>query len=174
MDFVLLRIISDSEPSSSFTETSSVRWMSPELLDPETQVHQRTGYSDCYALGMVIYEVLSGHKPFYQYMNFVVSGKVAKGERPERPQGLEGVLWFTDDIWEVLERCWASLPLDRPSIKDVLKCLEKAASSWTPPSLLSKTDPRNDPGFTGEQNADADADEGKSLSYLNYSLVTDL
>ena len=111
--------------------------MSPELLDPESQIHRRTKHSDCYALGMVIYEVLSRRIPFYRYTDFVVFGKVVKGERPEKPRGSEGVVGFMDDVWEVLELCWASLPRDRPSIKDVLKRLEKAASSWTPPSLLS-------------------------------------
>ena len=106
--------------------------MSPELFDPEIQTHQRTEYSDCYALGMVIYEVLSRYIPFYRSMNIVVSGKVLKGERPERPRGPEGVAWFTDDVWEVLKLCWASLPQDRPGVGEVLKFMEKIASSWTP------------------------------------------
>jgi hypothetical protein len=111
--------------------------MSPELLDPESKIHLRTKHSDCYALGMVIYEVLSRRIPFYRYTDFVVFGKVVKGERPEKPQGSEGAVGFVDDVWEVLELCWASLPQDRPSIEGVLERLEKAASSWTPPSPLS-------------------------------------
>ena len=39
----------------SFNDAGTPRWMSPELLrDPN---HRRTKQSDCYALGMVIYEV---------------------------------------------------------------------------------------------------------------------
>jgi hypothetical protein len=106
--------------------------MSPELFDSEAQVHRRTEKSDCYALGMVIYEVLSRREPFYRYAGPVVIGKVAKGERPERPQGLDGAA-FTDGIWKLLGLCWAPLPQDRPSVQDALKCLEEAASSWTPP-----------------------------------------
>jgi serine/threonine protein kinase len=44
----------------SFTTGGSWRWMSPELLDPElfgVQGDRPTRQSDCYALGMVIYEV---------------------------------------------------------------------------------------------------------------------
>jgi hypothetical protein len=111
--------------------------MSPELLDPEIHVHRRTKYSDCYALGMVIYEVLCRRIPFYRHTDYAVVGKVAKGERPERPQGPEGVVGLKTDVWEVLGRCWTPLPRDRPSIEDVLKRLEKAASSWRPPSLPS-------------------------------------
>jgi len=47
----------------SFTGGGTRRWMSPELLDPErfgipeSQDNRPTRQSDCYALGMVIYEV---------------------------------------------------------------------------------------------------------------------
>jgi serine/threonine protein kinase len=47
----------------SFTAGGTRRWMSPELLDPERfgipqlEGDRPTRQSDCYALGMVIYEV---------------------------------------------------------------------------------------------------------------------
>jgi len=47
----------------SFTGGGTRRWMSPELLDPErfgvpeSEGDRPTRQSDCYALGMVIYEV---------------------------------------------------------------------------------------------------------------------
>jgi hypothetical protein len=124
--------------------------MSPELFDSEAQVHRRTEKSDCYALGMVIYEVLSRREPFYRYAGPVVIGKVAKGERPERPQGLDGAA-FTDGIWKLLGLCWAPLPQDRPSVQDALKCLEEAASSWTPPPPPSMVVPSevNSPTWSG-------------------------
>ena len=107
--------------------------MGPELFSPEIQDYRRTESSDCYALGMVIYEVLSEQKPFHQYANLVVVGKVVGGERPERPQEVGGVL-FTDFVWGVLERCWTPQPGNRPGIGDVLRCLENVSRSWTPPS----------------------------------------
>ena len=125
-------MISDSTTSNSYAEGGTARWMSPELCDPERQDHRRTKHSDCYALGMVIYEVLSGRVPFHQYANLAVFGKVIGGSRPERPN----MEWFADDVWELLERCWMPQPEDRPSIEDVLQCLEKVFGSWTPPSLL--------------------------------------
>ena len=64
--------------------------MGPELLLPEKfdLKHSRpTKLSDCYAFGMVIYEVLSGEVPFRHYGRYVVVAKVLEGERPERPRG---------------------------------------------------------------------------------------
>ena len=107
--------------------------MGPELFSPEIQDYRRTESSDCYALGMVIYEVLSERKPFHRYTDLAVVGKVVGGERPERPQEAGGVL-FTDVMWSVLERCWTPQPGNRPGIGDVLRCLENVSRSWTPPS----------------------------------------
>ena len=134
-DFGLLTILSDSATSNSYTQGGTTRWMSPELFRPETNSPRRTKYSDCYALGMVIYEVLSGRIPFYQYHTSSIFWKVSQGDRPGRPEGVEG-LWFTDDVWEMLGRCWAPKPENRPSIGDILQCLERVSSSWTPPSPL--------------------------------------
>ena len=107
--------------------------MSPELLDPEIQDRRHTTRSDCYALGMVMYEVLSGRAPFYRYPSFAIPGKVIAGDRPERPQGAEEA-WFTDDIWEAVERCWKPQPGNRPNVEVVLQCLEGVSKSWMPPS----------------------------------------
>jgi serine/threonine protein kinase len=52
-----------NETLMSFTAGGTRRWMSPELLDPEmfgipqSEGDRPTRQSDCYALGMVIYEV---------------------------------------------------------------------------------------------------------------------
>ena len=107
--------------------------MSPEFFDPEIQDCSPTKYSDCYALGMVIYEVLSGHVPFYKFSNLVIPGMIFGGKRPSRPEGSEGV-WFRDDVWTVLEHCWTSQPNDRPGVEEVLQCLEEASRVWMSPS----------------------------------------
>jgi len=106
--------------------------MSPELLEPEIQNYRRTKSSDCYALGMVIYELLSGHVPFHHFNHHAAAAKILRGEHPERPHGVEGD-WLAGNVWEVLERCWTPQPGDRPSIKDILQCLEGVSGSWIPP-----------------------------------------
>ena len=107
--------------------------MSPELFDPERfnlEDSRQTKHSDCFALAMVIYEVLSGRVPFSRLHGPAIIGAIIKGERPERPRGK----WFTDGIWSVIERCWKPSPGDRPSIEDVLQCLEGVSWPWTSPS----------------------------------------
>ena len=142
-DFGLLTIVSDSAhytSSSTPKSAGTTRWMSPELLDPVRfgrEDGRATKDSDCYALGMVILEVLSGKPPFSGDGGLVVMRKVIEGERPGRPEGKEKV-WFTDDLWEILEQCWLPQPERRPAIDAVLQCLERGSTTWQP--LLPDSD----------------------------------
>ena len=137
-DFGLLLVIPDQQSvisTISCLEGGTIRWMSPELLDPGLfgmDNDRPTKESDCYALGMVVYEVLSGHPPFVQDKHTVVIRKVMEGERPGRPQGTQAA-WFTDGLWEMLGLCWKPQPQDRPSLKALLQCLEDVTPSSRPP-----------------------------------------
>lgn len=125
--------------------------MSPELLDPEsfglTKIRP-TKESDCYALGMVVYEVLSGQTPFFPSGPAVVIRKVLGGERPEKPQEEKGGL-FTDTIWGVLGYCWKSWPHERINAEAILLGLEGNPLALRPPNNMegdeeTDTDDRSD------------------------------
>jgi len=136
-DFGLLRVLSD-EPTITSTAGVATRaqWMSPELLLPNNfgpTDGRPTKESDCYALGMTIYEVLSGQSPFAQYSSLAVVCVILGGERPGRPKGAQGEL-FTDSIWRLLDLCWKPQPSDRVSAKTILLGLEGKPWSSTPPS----------------------------------------
>ena len=110
--------------------------MSPELIVPEKFGFEKSRpaeSSDCYALGMVIYETVSGKVPFHECMDTAASVKVIQGERPTRGEA------FSDDLWKMLELCWAFQPDDRPNIFDVLQGLQMV------PSLSSLTPHPEDP-----------------------------
>ena len=136
-DFGLLTIVSDPThftTSGSASTGGTTRWMSPELLHPEQfgSNHGRpTTESDCYALGMVVYEVLTGKPPFASLKDHVVTLRVIGGERPERPEGVKGT-WFTNELWTMLGLCWATHTTIRPDIEAVRKCLEHVSSIWEP------------------------------------------
>jgi len=143
VDFGFLAIISDpANPtmSSSYTVGGTVRWMSPELLasDQSSPNSGRpTKQSDCYAFGMVTYKVLGGRAPFSRLKHYIVIRKVMDGERPERPKGAEGA-WFTDELWWMVTRCWATQPESRPSVIAVLECLERVPGGSEPRSQVDR------------------------------------
>lgn len=143
-------------PSTStleWMEGGTAMWMSPELLDPESfgfsSAHP-TRESDCYALGTVIYEVLSGQPPF-RGNNYAVFTRVLRGERPKRPQGEAGK-HFTDGLWGMVERCWRRDPGDRASAEDVLWYLEGVLLQ-SPPSS-----PDEDHDVDAEPDSDQQSD----------------
>jgi len=153
-DFGLLTIISDPTnllSSSSYTQGGTARWMSPELIAPQKfgfENSRPTKSSDCYALGMVVYETISGNLPFHKYTDLTVFVKVLEGERPHREDG------FMDSVWEMLEMCWMPRSSARPSVEDVLQCLENPSRSWESPSS----------GVSGEVNEGAVSDSPNGSS----------
>lgn len=111
--------------------------MSPERLDPNRfglKDNRPTKESDCYALGMVIYEVLSGEIPYPLCNKLVVVQKILGGERPTRPQGAQGAR-FAAGLWEMLELCWKPQSTDRPSLDTVIRCLQDVAQPQRPPDV---------------------------------------
>jgi len=140
--FSILAGASDQPIVTSHTgQGGAVRWMSPELFFPALfglMDSYPTKESDCYALGMVIYEVLSGQVPFAQdFREIPVMLKIADGRRPGRPQGREGA-WFTDEVWDTLGRCWKHQPHERPRIDAVLQCLQGVARPLRSPSDMGE------------------------------------
>ena len=54
---------------------------------------------------------------------------VFNDKRPQRPMDSER-LGFTNEVWELLRRCWENKSYARPSIEEVSTCLERATETW--------------------------------------------
>ena len=140
--FSQLVMVSDQSTITSLTAAcGAVRWMSPELFNPDGSDlgNPPTKESDCYALGMVIYEALSGQAPYAPFNQLVAVQKILAGERPNRPRGTEGA-WFTNGLWRMLELCWKAQPADRPSPNAVLRCLQGVTKPLEPHGVDSRSD----------------------------------
>ncbi|KAF9649119.1 hypothetical protein BDM02DRAFT_3186537 [Thelephora ganbajun] len=128
--------LTSNESLMSFTGGGTYRWMSSELLDPErfgipqSEDNRPTRQSDCYALGMVIYEVLCGHHPYVEIQSdILVVNAIMEGVRPEKPVGATH-LGFTEKLWRILESCWLEDRSARPSVEDILFCLSDVVMYW--------------------------------------------
>ena len=139
-------LLSETAASSGGT----LCWMSPELLDPPRfgTNGRPTRESDCYALGMVIYEVcwlrplrlsiihpsqvLTGLRPFHHLCAYAPVPAVLRGERPGKPLDAES-LGFSHALWGLVQLCWSEPISNRPTAQLLFDHLSSAAFTWVPP-----------------------------------------
>lgn len=132
---MLPNIVSQGVDGSAGSNVS--RWCSPEILRAGSS--ELTKASDVYAFGMLAYEVgfsfrmvppsysicfqiFSGRVPFHDRQDVAaVITVITTNERPPRPAHQQ----LSDQLWEMIERCWQKDPLQRPAIREVVAFLEK-------------------------------------------------
>ncbi|KAJ7095185.1 kinase-like domain-containing protein [Mycena belliarum] len=123
-DFGLSRIVEDitSVPfSQSRGVSDSYRWFAPEVCIGQGVLSLS---SDVYAFGMTVLELLTHEQPYNTIKHTTeVVIRSAKGEQPERPTSPPRVIerGLSDSLWSMLCSCWATVPLQRPSIREVLE-----------------------------------------------------
>ena len=75
--------------------------------------------------------MLTGAPPFANLQELeLVSRVVLEGKRPPRPNNSKS-LGITNEIWYLLELCWAKDAFARPAVNYVVGRLEVAAKCWT-------------------------------------------
>ena len=75
MDFGLARRLSSEKQRPSFP-LNSIRYLSPEQISAP---HQVGAWSDVYAVGVLLYELLSGHKVFEHSTEFAIMQAISQG-----------------------------------------------------------------------------------------------
>lgn len=120
---------------TTITSGGTPSYMAPELLSPKKfgfTSAQPTKPADIYAFGMVIYEVLTGFRPFYDknWQIFEIMLHVLNGGRPTEPEDVEKV-GLGDGTWKLVEECWTQKPQERPAVEKVFTHLKRVAESST-------------------------------------------
>ncbi|KAG0587267.1 hypothetical protein KC19_2G153100 [Ceratodon purpureus] len=129
-------IVADFECSVGVVGTGF--WRAPEILQAckdgvvYAKIELFSKEVDIYSYGMTCYEVLSGKLPFQEQV--VTLDDIINGKRPEVPEYVE------DWIRELLNKCWQSDPIARPSIGEILefilansrqaKVVDEAQKKW--------------------------------------------
>jgi hypothetical protein len=147
-----------------------------ELLAPDMFVLKKsrpTKESDCCALGMTIYEVLTEQMPLASFKSSVVTRKIATGERPGGPQGDNG-RHFTGGVCVcvggggVIQRSWELQPHDRISVKAILMGLE-----GNPPLLELPSNASEYVEPEGDNQSDTTANDSGMFSLFHPRLIFD-
>ena len=95
----------------------------PEILHPASFGLEKgvpSKEADIYALGMTMYQVLTGQWPFYPKREAEVVLAVVSGKRPPKPENAEEI-GMTEAVWELMSECWREDRAKRPEILQVLR-----------------------------------------------------
>jgi len=109
----------------------TVHFMAPELFgDENDDVDEKppipTASSDVYALSIVFIEIFTGEVPYARAIEAQVIYRTITGFRPKRPEN-SVKLGLSDEVWEILQKCWDHDPSERPEAHLVLDWLSQAA-----------------------------------------------
>ncbi|MEM9460954.1 MAG: protein kinase [Myxococcota bacterium] len=116
LDFGLARLLMETEVSaltSPGTMLGTCSYMSPELIESNLA----SGASDIYALGVILYEMLTGQSPFRAENNAATIWKITSGEY-ERPADL--VPDLPQEVCAGIEAALARRPEERPGSPEEL------------------------------------------------------
>jgi Protein tyrosine and serine/threonine kinase len=74
-------------------------------------------------------QVFTGEPPFPQVRPEAVIGRILRGRRPERPEESRK-LGLSDNVWNMVEACWSKDPSLRPTVSEVVTCLNNAVATF--------------------------------------------
>jgi len=115
-DFGLSRVkASVDDYQRTETNVGPVKWMSPESLFER----KYSTKSDVFSFGVVIYEILAQEPPWKDLTPIETSAKVRDGYRMMLPKNCD----CPPALQELMERCWAQRPSERPDFAEIYKTL---------------------------------------------------
>ena len=92
---------------------------------PETIADaQYSEYSDVYSFGVIVWECLTGGKPWHGQNVGQIILKVAGGERPAPAPDAAACDDVDAELAKLMRECWAQEAMDRPLFGDVVRRLE--------------------------------------------------
>ncbi|KAH8833416.1 kinase-like domain-containing protein, partial [Flagelloscypha sp. PMI_526] len=150
------------ETSTAGGFKGSLRWMSPEVVMNSSPA--RTTARDVYAFGSTILEVVSGCSPWSDVREDTkVILNLSQGKHPDRPDG------FGNDVWSIVESCWALKPLERPSAAAIFeRCRISLSVLRRTPSPMNSRD-----GSINNSLSESDsAPQGCSIVYVHSFQLT--
>jgi len=130
-DFGLAVFAESMSNANSSKREGSVRWLAPEILDPErfNGLSSRPTYkSDVYSFGIVCVELYLGKAPFEHMPDGPLMRHILDGLRPPRPFFAIGNIAMPDALWELIGDSWHTVATDRPAATDLVERMASVRS----------------------------------------------
>lgn len=125
-DFGIARMMEERSPGATLTKTGSMLG-TPEYMAPEMARGQTVDYrADIYELGIVLFEMLSGHVPFTGNTSYSVIIKHVQESLPLLHQTNPAI---SPEIDAVVQKTTAKQPEDRyPTVREMAQALRNAST----------------------------------------------
>jgi serine/threonine protein kinase len=176
-DFGIAQIL---EESTTQLTATGMGVGTPEYMAPEQWQGKATEASDQYALGVVLYELLTGQKPFSAETPLAVALKVMSDPLPKPSEFVNGI---PEDVEKMLYKVLARDPQDRyedmHTLKNALesfftelneiKAEEITDTNYNAPDKFSSRKPPTKPTFSASEiehkNPTSDLHETESVTF---------
>ncbi|KAI0080150.1 kinase-like protein [Panus rudis PR-1116 ss-1] len=123
-DFGLSRLVGDQLTQNS-TVGRKPNWLAPEFLSEEQpeSAPRRTYAGDVYAFGCVCIELFTGLPPYHGCYPVRLITRILEGDHPSRPALYDRPQEMSDELWRIIEQCFAYAPAQRPSARWLARAL---------------------------------------------------
>jgi hypothetical protein len=95
------------------TSTSVIRYTAPEVAYSSATLH-----SDTYSFTMLMFECITEEIPFSD-IPLDADVNLAKNIKKQRPPRPDGEFRVSDELWDLMERCWSQKPESRSTMDEV-------------------------------------------------------
>ena len=112
LDFGIARALSLPSLTQVGTFKGKYAYMAPELIEVERSPTDIDGRSDLYSLGVLLYEALTGVRPFHAENDAQLLQMLVDKRRAARPPS-HFASWVPDELDRLVLRCIAKHPADR-------------------------------------------------------------
>ncbi|MTK00707.1 serine/threonine-protein kinase [Micromonospora sp. CP22] len=154
VDFGISALIGESEKGPDGTLLGTPAYLAPERLD-NGQVSPAT---DGYAVGLLLYRMLTGRLPWQAD----TTTQMLRAHMYREPDPMPDVPGLPGNVVDLVHRCLAKLPADRPATAELARTLAEAAGKVPTVPVA---------GGTGDTGPESLADAGTTI--LPWSAATD-
>jgi serine/threonine protein kinase, bacterial len=126
-DFGIARVVGESRATSTGMLIGTIGFMAPEVINGG----EPTAACDMYALGITLYELLSGIQPFTGQPVAVMRGHLDTA--PQRPDRLP------EPLWRMIAACLAKDPTARPTAAQLAAALRDPRATAGSPAVPPMT-----------------------------------
>ena len=109
----------ENTASRVVSSTAIVRYAAPEVIESSNVFATRE--SDTYSFAMLILECITEEVPFSNIGRdaAVIHARISQKKCPPRPDGQDERNRVSDQLWDLMKRCWSFKPEERPTMGSV-------------------------------------------------------